>query len=140
MDPDEIPQRLEGESMEEYRARLADELIERMIDPNTGEIRAEVRDDPELRQYAEWAKARFDEREALEFVDVATDPDATPEQVQAHLDTLERRTGFNGIQQADQEMSAQGHSASITAERSDEIRETEASQASTSSELDAFGL
>ncbi len=77
LEPDQIPQRRDGESMTDYRARLESVLIAEMIDPNTGEIRAEYADSP----YAEWAKAQFEKREIDQFVADIEDPNATTEYV-----------------------------------------------------------
>ncbi len=59
LEPDEIPQRREGESMEDYRQRLEETLIEKMLD-DTGEIKPEYLKDPELREWAKWAKKEYD--------------------------------------------------------------------------------
>jgi hypothetical protein len=81
MEPDDVPQRMDGENIEDYRARLEDELIETMIDPETGEIRPEYADSPEMREYAEWALAKYDQRIARAYIDRRSDPTLTAEQV-----------------------------------------------------------
>ncbi|WP_339715423.1 hypothetical protein [uncultured Sneathiella sp.] len=58
LEPDEIPQRREGESMEDYRQRLEETLIEKMLD-DTGEIKSEYLNDPELREWAQWAQRQY---------------------------------------------------------------------------------
>ncbi|WP_143742955.1 hypothetical protein [Maricaulis sp. W15] len=75
--------------MEDYRARLEDELIERMIDPETGQIRPEYANDPELSQYAEWAQARYDARVVDNAIDVLNDPNSTPEEKRTATDTID---------------------------------------------------
>jgi hypothetical protein len=70
LDPDEIPERREGESMEDYRERLEDVLIEKMIDPATGEIRPKYASNPETAEYARWAKDQYDKAETDELIDV----------------------------------------------------------------------
>jgi len=57
LDPDEIPQRREGESIEDYRKRLESILINKMLNPD-GSIKKQYLDDPELREYAEWAQKK----------------------------------------------------------------------------------
>ena len=138
LDPDEIPERQPGESMEDYRERLADELIERMIDPETGEIRAEFRDDPELRQYADWALARYDEREARSYIERRNDPSLTADDV-AQLDqnwlgsaTEER------MQLASQEAARNGQNIEPLSEAIDNERNNVGVSASAQAGLDAF--
>ncbi|KCZ93825.1 hypothetical protein HJO_00575 [Hyphomonas johnsonii MHS-2] len=63
LDEDEIPQRMDGESLADYRERVEQALIEEMIDEN-GEIKDQYKNDPELKDRAEWAKTRWDTRQA----------------------------------------------------------------------------
>lgn len=65
MEPDEIPERREGESMQDYRERLEAVLIATMIDPATGKIKPEYAnsDDPDVLHYAEWAQAQHRQRQ-----------------------------------------------------------------------------
>ncbi|MGB6229111.1 MAG: hypothetical protein WBF53_03165 [Litorimonas sp.] len=102
--PDEFPQKREDETPAEYEQRLEDELIDRMIDPETGEIRNEYKDDPELTKAAEWAKARYDERKARDYVRVHSDPNSTPEE-KAEATAEVKKSSFNEQQQTDQEAS-----------------------------------
>lgn len=73
LDPDDIPQREDGESMEEYRQRLEDALISDMLDEN-GEIKPEYLDDPEMKEWGLWAKAEYDKREAERDKEYVEDP------------------------------------------------------------------
>lgn len=78
MDPDDIPQRREGESMTDYRERLETVLIATMIDPATGEIRPGYTNDSETKRYAEWAqsqhrKNRIDNASDTELESIVTD-------------------------------------------------------------------
>ncbi|WP_300532431.1 hypothetical protein [Maricaulis sp.] len=101
MEPDEIPERRDGESMEDYRERLSDALIERMIDPATGRIRPEFQDDPERNEFAQWALARYEERIGLEHAAILDDENSTPEQLAASNERI-ARSSFNESQQIDQ--------------------------------------
>jgi len=94
LDPDEIPERQDGESMAEYRERLEAVLIEKMIDPDTGEIRPEYANNPETAEYAKWAKAEYDKAETDELIDVTreieNDPSlSTEEKYQRTADAVE---------------------------------------------------
>lgn len=53
---DEVPERSDGESMEDYRKRLEDALIAAMIDED-GNIRPQYLNDPDKARYAQWAQA-----------------------------------------------------------------------------------
>ncbi len=63
LDKDAIPERKDGETMEAYRERLEQSLIDEMLD-DEGNIKPEYKDDPEYGKYAEWAEWKFDRREA----------------------------------------------------------------------------
>lgn len=63
LDEDIIPQRMEGESLEDYRERVEDALMAEMLDEN-GNIKPEYKDHPEYGEFAEWAKKRHDLKEA----------------------------------------------------------------------------
>ncbi|MEO1046383.1 MAG: hypothetical protein AAFX04_13150 [Pseudomonadota bacterium] len=73
MDPDDIPQRREDETMADYRERLETVLIATMIDEN-GQIRAEYADDPDTARYAEWAQAQYRKREVDAHLERRNDP------------------------------------------------------------------
>lgn len=140
MDPDEIPERRDGETMEDYRERLGDVLIERMIDPETGQIRPEFRDDPEMSQYAEWALARHQEREALAYIERRSDPNLTPEQQRAIDEEFAATSTGNEIRQAAQEAARDGENINEI-ERETDVRADETMRASSATaENDAFGL
>jgi len=119
MEPDDVPQRMDGESIEDYRARLEDELIETMIDPETGEIRPEYADNPEHAEYAEWAKARYDEREARAYIERRSDPNLTPEQQRAIDVEFTASATWNEITQAAQEAALDGGSVQAVADEMD---------------------
>lgn len=80
LDEDEIPQREEGESLADYRARVEDALIDKMIDGD-GNIKDEYKNDPATRDHAEWAKTRWNirqaELDAQRLEATYSDPEAT---------------------------------------------------------------
>ena len=82
LDPDDIPQRKPNESMEDYRDRLEETLMEEMIDPQTGEIKDEYKnhESAKVRDAADAAKIRYDRDQAQENVNTLKDPNATPEE------------------------------------------------------------
>lgn len=82
LDPDEIPQREDGESMEDYRERVEYELVNKMIDPETGTVKDEYlnSDDPDVREAAEWAQKKYDEDKVAELKRSLDDPNLTDEE------------------------------------------------------------
>lgn len=73
LDPDDIPQRRDGESMADYREQLEEALIAEMLDEN-GEIKPEYANDPEKVEWALWAKAEHDIRQAEQARRYIDDP------------------------------------------------------------------
>ena len=140
MDPDEIPERQPGESMEDYRARLEDELIERMIDPETGAIRPEYANNPEFSDYAQWALARHEEREARTYIEQRSDPNLTPEQQQAIDEKFAASATGNEVRQAAQEAARSGEHIDQLDQETDARADESMQASSVGVENDAFGL
>lgn len=126
---DDIPQRMDGESMEDYRERLETELIEKMIDPETGKIKPEYKDHPSYGRYAEWAQDKWIEQNAERVVKRASEPDATPEEVAADLSTLKTfEAQRQGVQAATTMTSDAGAEVEVTLEAAtDDLRENSVS-------------
>ncbi len=140
LDPDEIPQRREGESMEDYRARLEDKLIEEMIDPKTGKIKPEYENDPEKKEWAQWAKARYDQKQANRIADILKDPNASEAEQKQAVEKLEAKTGFNGVRQAEQALIEDGQKSKAVAEATDRDVETESFTRTADEGAASFGL
>ena len=138
MESDEIAERLPCESMEDYRERLTDELIDTMIDPETGEIRPEYANDPELREYAEWAKARYDEREARAYIERRSDPNLTPEQQRAMDEEFTASATWNEITQAAQGAARDGESIQAVSDELDARNDEQTANVSLQPGADAF--
>ena len=85
---DDIPQQLPGESIEDYRERLQERLVEEMLNPD-GSIKAKYKNDPELRKYAEWAQKIYNRDAALAIANDLKDPATTHEQTREALRRLE---------------------------------------------------
>ncbi|WP_298307638.1 hypothetical protein [uncultured Erythrobacter sp.] len=96
LDPDEIPERNSGESIEEYRERLKPMLIGKLLDEN-GEIKPEYKDHPKYGEFAEWAKDQHEMRPLLEEkakIDaIQNDPSRSDAEIEA--DTREILQGLN---------------------------------------------
>lgn len=87
LDPDKIPQRREGESMEAYRERLEEALIDEMLNPD-GSIKDEYKDHPEYGRYAEWAQWKYDQRVARALKAKLDDPNLSEEERAAIIDAF----------------------------------------------------
>ena len=70
-----------GESMEDYRERLEPVLMAELLDEN-GEIKDKYKNDPEMSEWAEWAKAQYDKNDAVAKKEIIADHESTPEQIQ----------------------------------------------------------
>lgn len=95
LDPDEIPERRDGESMADYRERLEEVLIEKMINLATGEIRPQYANNPDTAEYAKWAKAEYDKGETDKLIDVTREIEndqelSTEEKYQRTADAVEQ--------------------------------------------------
>lgn len=89
LDKDDVPQRRTDESMTEYRERVEDALIDEMLED--GEIKDEYLNDPELRDYARWARKEYNRDRAQETVSELSDPNTTPERQQQLIDEMKAR-------------------------------------------------
>ena len=81
VDKDLIPQRMDGESLEDYRERVEDVLMDELLDEN-GNIKPEYKDHPEYGEFAEWARDRWLHQQGIAAADkleaVLNDPTSTP--------------------------------------------------------------
>lgn len=137
MDPDEIPQRRDGESVTAYRERLEEALVDKMIDPRTGKIRPEYRDDPELRKYAEWALAVHQKREVDAYIARRSDPSLTDAQRKAEDRKFGKTATAVELREAAIGLPSPEASSTVQSEL-DQRRDTASSTAST--EAAAFGI
>jgi len=111
-----------------------------MIDPETGQIRPEYANNPEFSEYAEWALARHQEREARAYIERRNDPNLTPEQKRSMDRDYAATRETNEIRQAAQEAAREGENISEI-ERETDARADETMQASSAAaERDSFGL
>ena len=134
LDPDQIPERRDGESMDAYRARLEAILVAEMIDAN-GNIKPEYADSP----YARWAQAEYEKHEVDGWIDRRTDP-RTSQTEAAQMDREVAKNGtFNLVQQTDIELVSRGTQsdtlASGTDNHRDDVDERVASTASQASDF-----
>ncbi len=138
MEPDTIPQRRAGESIEEYRERLEPALIATMIDPATGRARSKYINDPETRRYAEWAEAQYQKREVDAYIERRNDPALSDAEREAlDREFADSRTGSEAMI-AEDHVDASGQDTQYLREAIDQERDQQASTAS--AEATAFGI
>jgi len=130
LDPDDIPQRWSDESIEAYRERLEPILIKQMLNAD-GSIKKQYQDDPELRDYAEWAQKKFDLNIAREYVNELEDPNTPQERKNEVYDRLEQNADIQRLVFAEREAAAksavQGQVKDIANASRDEVSQVEQS-------------
>ncbi len=87
---DEVPQRKPGESMDNYRERLEQHLINEMLNPD-GTIKDKYKDHPEYGDYAEWAQKQNNLNRAKALTAELEDSETTPERQEQILDEMRER-------------------------------------------------
>ena len=119
--PDETPIRGENETLAAYRQRVEEALIDKMIDPSTGQIRPEYKNDPRHAETATWAMKEWEKRQVDRFIDVQTDPTRSQAERQASFEHHKTFATFNESRQVSQTNTASyGHNVTtMVAEKSD---------------------
>lgn len=87
---DDIPQQRSGESIDEYRKRLEQALIEEMLNDN-GTIKQRYSDDPALAKYAEWAQKNYNLDAAQEKANDLASRSIEHTQTKMMLDDLDEK-------------------------------------------------
>lgn len=90
LDEDEIPLQKEGESIEDYRERLGETLVAEMLHDD-GTIKDKYKNDPAMRDYAEWAQMVYHRDLAVEIANDLKGREVSHPQSQRLLDELEER-------------------------------------------------
>lgn len=79
LEPDLVPQRKDGESLHDYRARVEKALVDELLDEQ-GNIKDKYKNDPRYADLAIWAKSKFDKHYVDQKIERMTDP-SLPEEV-----------------------------------------------------------
>ncbi|MCD1624330.1 hypothetical protein [Citromicrobium bathyomarinum] len=143
LDPDEIPERREGESMKDYRERVEDAIEDKLIDPATGKLRPEYRGNEDAELFEKRVELKREKQSADRRIEqaerVANDPNATEAERQAAYEGLEEISN-NERQQVEKGMQAKGLDTSPVDEITDEQRSEIAQARPADAEAAAFGL
>ncbi|MDJ0922265.1 MAG: hypothetical protein QNI84_14145 [Henriciella sp.] len=135
LDEDIIPQRMDGESLADYRDRVEQALIDEMLDEN-GNIKPEYRDHPKYGEFAQWARKEWELRQAriaaAELDRVANDPEASTEERNAAFETANDQALWLARDEGSE--AAQRAAERVADKRMDKTTATSAS----ASEMDAF--
>lgn len=90
LEADEIPQQEAGESINAYRKRLEQHLINEMLNPD-GTIKNKYKNDPKYGDYAEWAQTQFHLNSAKAAVAELDNGDTNPQRKEHILDEMKQR-------------------------------------------------
>ncbi|MEP2987376.1 MAG: hypothetical protein ABJN65_11965 [Parasphingorhabdus sp.] len=134
LDPDSA-QRRDGESMDQYRARLEAMLVAEMIDAN-GNIKPEYADSP----YARWAQAQYEKAEWDGKIERRTDPNISVAEALAIDTEIVQNGSFNQIRQSQAELASQGTESEILADGTDGRRDDKVEERMTSAANETAGF
>lgn len=123
----DIPQRHDGESMDDYRARIERVLIDEMLNDD-GSIKDAYKNDPELSDYAHWAQKQYHLDSARAAVSELENPNTSPERRDEILEGLERRGDLEELTFADRESTPQSEIHSQIKDSADSVGEDLASE------------
>ena len=107
LDPDIIPQREDGESMEDYRTRLEKTLIAEMLNED-GTIKDKYQTG-EYAQWAVWAQNTYDKDYIDQKVEILSDPNVSEEVKIKELSELEDNGTLSQLNRADAVLDANGN-------------------------------
>ena len=99
VDKDLIPQRMDGESFEDYRERVEDVLMDELLDAK-GEIKPEYKDHPEYSEFAIWAQDRYLLKHSQARASELEGQEPTPE-VLKEVDSLSLKLASRGAKNAE---------------------------------------
>ena len=122
LDPDEIPQQREGESIEAYRERLEPLLINKMLNPD-GSIKDEYKNHPELSDYAQWAQKQYHLNAARGYVQELDDPNISPERREAIYNWFSRNADIEALVFADREAAPESETQSRVKDVADSVED-----------------
>ncbi len=99
LDPDDMPQRRDGESMTDYKERVERAFVEEMLDDN-GNVKAEYKDHSRYGQAAQWAKYRHDSESATSLRKKLSDPDLTVTEAEAIVESTPSAPTIDQLEKA----------------------------------------
>jgi len=138
LDPDEIPQQRDGESIEDYRKRLEPILINKMLNPD-GSIKKQYLDDLELRDYAEWAQKKFHLNIARRYLIELENPITPPERIEEIYEDLKQNTDIETLVFAERGAAVESDAQEIVKNVVDESRDNKFAAHQSNYTIDDFG-
>lgn len=103
LDEDDIPQRREGESMEQYRERLEPLLIAELLNRD-GSIKSEYKNHPELGDYAQWAQKQYHLNAARGYVQELESPNTPQQRINEIFEELKNNDNFEELTLTDRQL------------------------------------
>lgn len=99
LDPDLIPQRRDGESMTDYRARVEQALIGELLNED-GTIRNQYRSHPKYGEWGKWAQWKHDQQQAQTLKDDMSDPALSDAERAAKIESFTQTATHDRLEQA----------------------------------------
>ncbi len=99
LDPDLMPQRRDGESMEEYRARVEQALMDELLNDD-GAIKDAYKDHPQYGKLAQWAQWTYDQQQARMLQSDLDDPNLSEADRTAKLEAFTQSASHERLAQA----------------------------------------
>ncbi|MGH1439754.1 MAG: hypothetical protein ACRBBR_06560 [Cellvibrionaceae bacterium] len=112
LDEDMIPERKQGETIEAYRERLEELLVDELLNDD-GSIKDQYKNDPELKDYAQWAQKIYNRDAAQVIANDLKKPAITAAQTQVLLEKMEEAA--NSEQNIFTARALEGHETQKTA-------------------------
>ena len=137
LDPDEMPQRRDGESMADYQARVYDALEAELLDEN-GNIKPEYKDHPRYGNAAQYMEHRYDRDAAVELRTKLNDPDTSPAEAAREIEEFSETASYYRMQAAQQELAANETARAELQANADERVDAEESRVAYQAADDAF--
>ena len=98
LDPDLMPQSLEGESIEDYRARVEAALMDELLNDD-GTIKAKYKDHPEYGELAQWAQWKHDQQLASNLQRDLNDPSLSDSERTAKVEEFTQSATYQRLNQ-----------------------------------------
>lgn len=137
LDPDEMPQRRDGESMADYQARVYEALEEEFLDED-GNIKPEYKDHPRYRDAALYMEHKYDRDASVALRTKLNDPNTSPSEAAREIEEFSETATYYRMQTAQEELAANETARAELQANVDERVDAEESRVAYQSADDAF--
>ncbi len=137
LDPDEMPQRRDGESMADYEARVDAALAAEFLDED-GNVKPEYKDHPRYGDAAQFMEHKLDREAATELRAKLNDPNTSSAEAAQEIEDFSETASYYRMQIAQQELATNEAAQTVLQTNADERNDTEESRLAYQSADDAF--